>query len=67
LFDAIENDYKAQLRGRAGQAGHRFDARNGVLTLKGRVHNTQQRQKAQQAAESVAHVEQVVNQIEVKR
>jgi hyperosmotically inducible periplasmic protein len=68
LDDAIENDYKAQLVA-AGldKQGIDFNAKNGVLTLKGKVHDTQQRQKAQQVAESVPHVEQVVNQIEVKR
>jgi hyperosmotically inducible periplasmic protein len=68
LDDAIESDYKAQLVA-AGldKQGIDFNAKNGVLTLKGNVHDTQQRQKAQQVAESVPHVEQVVNQIEVKR
>jgi osmotically-inducible protein OsmY len=68
LDDAIEKDYKAQLVA-AGLDKQDIDfaARNGVLTLKGSVHNMQQRQKAQQVAESVPHVEQVVNQIEIKR
>ena len=45
----------------------RFDAKNGVLTLKGKVKTPQQRQQAQRVAANIPEVAQVVNEIEIKR
>lgn len=68
LDGAIEKNYKAELISKGlDKQNIRFDAKNGVLTLKGSVKNTQQRQMAAKAASSVPNVAQVVNQIEVSR
>ena len=64
----IEKNYKAALIEQHLNKQHiDFGAKNGVLTLKGSVQTTQQRQQAQIAASNVPHVQQVLNQIEVKR
>lgn len=42
-------------------------AKNGVLTLKGSVKTITQRHDAERAALDVPHVQQVLNQIDVKR
>ena len=64
--DAIESNYKAVL-----VANHldnqriRFDAKNGVLTLTGKVKTPEQRSEAQKLAASVPNVQEVVNKIDV--
>ncbi len=65
---AIEKNYKAVLivNGLDKQS-IRFDAKNGVLTLKGSVKTASQREEAQQLAQSVPNVQQVLNQIAIKR
>jgi len=66
--DAIEKNYKAALISKGlGKQDINFGAKNGVLTLKGKVKNMQQRQLAEQVASNVPEVGQVVNEIEVKR
>ena len=66
--DAIEKNYKAALISNGlDKQDINFDSKNGVLTLKGIVKNTQQRQVAEQVASSVPNVGQVVNEIEVRR
>ena len=66
--DAIEKNYKAQLIAKGlDKQDIRFDAKNGVLTLKGSVKDVRQREVAEQVASSVPNVAQVVNQIEVSR
>jgi osmotically-inducible protein OsmY len=66
--DAIEKNFKAALIANHLQSDHiRFAAKNGVLTLKGNVKNAKDRQDAQQIASTVPNVQQVVNEIEVKR
>jgi hyperosmotically inducible protein len=66
--DAIEKNYKAALIANNLKADHiRYDSKNGVLTLKGKVKTTKDRQDAQQIASSVPNVQQVVNEIEVSR
>jgi len=68
LDDAIEKDYKAALIGKGLDKQHiRFDAKNGVLVLKGSVKSDTQRQEAQLLAQAVPNVQQVLNQIDVKR
>lgn len=68
LDGAIEKNYKAQLIAKGlDKQNIRFDAKNGVLTLKGSVKEAQKRQEAEQVASSVPNVAQVVNQIEVRR
>jgi Predicted periplasmic or secreted lipoprotein len=68
LDDGIENNYKAELISKRLDKQHiRFDAKNGVLTLKGSVQSDAQRQEAQTLAHNTPNVRQVVNQIDVKR
>jgi osmotically-inducible protein OsmY len=68
LDGAIEKNYKAALIAKGLDKQHiRFDAKNGVLTLKGSVNAASQRQEAQQLAQAVPNVQQVLNQIDVKR
>ena len=65
---AIEKNYKAALISKGLDKQHiRFDAKNGVLTLKGSAQTDAQRQEAQILAHDTPNVRQVVNQIEVKR
>jgi len=65
---AIEKNYKASLIAQGlNKQNIRFDSDNGVLTLKGSVNNNSQRQEAQQLAQAVPNVQEVVNQLEVKR
>ena len=64
----IEKNYKAALISNGLDKQHiDFDTKNGVLTLKGNVRTVAQRQEAQQLAASVPNVQQVLNQIDVKR
>ncbi len=68
LDDGIEKNYKAAIIAHGLEKQHiDFNAKNGVLTLKGSVKTAGQRQEAQMAAATVPNVQQVVNQIEVKR
>lgn len=68
IDDGIESNYKAVLISKGLDKQHiRYDAKNGVLTLKGSVKNTAQRQEAQQLAKNTPNVEQVVNEIQVQR
>lgn len=65
---AIEKNYKAQLIAKGlDKQDIRFNAKNGVLTLKGSVKDPQQREQAEQVASNIPNVAQVVNQIEVSR
>lgn len=68
LDDGIENNYKAALIKKGLNKEHiRFDAKNGVLTLKGKVKTNAQRKEAEQLAQSVPNVQQVLNEIDVQR
>ena len=68
LDDAIEKNYEAALISKGLNKQHiYFSAKNGVLTLKGSVKTASERQQAQRAALSVPKVQQVLNQIDVKR
>ncbi|HEY1271310.1 MAG TPA: BON domain-containing protein [Terriglobales bacterium] len=68
LDDGIESNYKAALTEKGlNKQGIRFDAKNGVLTLKGNVKTTAQRKQAEQLAQNVPNVQQVLNEIDVKR
>lgn len=65
--DAIEDHFKATIAANRWDDQHiRFDAKNGVLTLKGDVDTPQQRASVEKAAASVPGVQQVVNELEVK-
>jgi osmotically-inducible protein OsmY len=67
LDDGIKKNYKAALIARGLDKDVRFDAKNGVLTLKGKVKTPTQRKQAEQLAQNVPHVQQVLNEIDVKR
>lgn len=64
----IESNYKAALiaNGLAKQ-NIRYRAKNGVLTLNGKVDAPAQRQEAEQIAQTVPNVGQVVNELDIKR
>jgi osmotically-inducible protein OsmY len=68
LDDGIEKNYKAALIASGLEKQHvDFKVKNGVLTLTGSVHNATQRQHAEKLAAGIPYVQQVVNQIEVRR
>jgi hyperosmotically inducible periplasmic protein len=68
LDDGIEHDYKAALLSkRMDKLSIHYNAKNGVLTLSGNVHNQGQRTEAEELASKVPNVQQVVNQLEVRR
>jgi len=66
LDDGIENNYKAALvANRLNKQSIHYDAKNGVLVLKGKVKTPAQKAEAERLASNIPHVQQVVNQIEV--
>jgi osmotically-inducible protein OsmY len=68
LDDGIENNFKAVLISKGLDKQHiRYNAKNGVLTLKGSVKSPNQRQEAQELAKNTPNVQQVVNEIQVQR
>jgi osmotically-inducible protein OsmY len=68
LDGGIEKNYKAALISKGLDKQHiRFDVKNGVLTLKGSVKTPTQRAAAQQLAQAVPNVQQVLNEIDVQR
>jgi hyperosmotically inducible periplasmic protein len=68
LDDGIENNYKAALISkRLDKLSIHYKAKNGVLTLSGGVKNPQQKSEAELLASKVPNVQQVVNQLQVKR
>ncbi len=65
--DAIENHMKAAIAANKWENQHiRFDAKNGVLTLKGDVDTMGQRQEVEKTAAAIPGVQQVVNELQVK-
>ncbi len=68
LDDAIEKNYKAALIASGLEKQNlNFKAKNGVLSLTGSVHNVNQRQQAEKLAAGIPNVQQVLNQIDVRR
>jgi osmotically-inducible protein OsmY len=66
--DGIEKNYKAVLISKGLDKQHiKFDAKNGVLTLKGNVKTPTQRKEAELLAQSVPNVQQVLNELDVRR
>jgi len=64
---AIEKDFKAVIIANRMEKQHiRFDAKNGVLTLKGNVDNSGEREQVEKLATGVPNVQQVVNELDVK-
>ena len=65
--DAIEKDFKAVIIANKLENQHiRYDAKNGVLTLKGDVDTPSQRTEVEKLAATVPNVQQVVNELDVK-
>ena len=66
--DAIEKNFKAVLIAQGlDKQRINYDAKNGVLTLGGSVQSVPQRTEAEKLAQAVPNVQQVVNQIEIRR
>ena len=63
----IENHMKAAIAANKWENQHiRYDAKNGVLTLKGDVDTMGQRQEVEKTAAAIPGVQQVVNELQVK-
>ena len=68
LDEGIDKNYRAALISSGLDKQHiTFDAKNGLLTLTGSVHNTTDRQRAEKLASGIPNVQQVLNQIQVRR
>jgi hyperosmotically inducible periplasmic protein len=68
LDNGIESNFKAGLISKGLDKQHiRYNAKNGVLTLKGSVKSPTERQEAQALAKNTPNVQQVVNEVEVQR
>ena len=65
--DAIESSFKAEVAAHHWDNQHiHFNAKNGVLTLKGDVDTPAQRREAEKVGSKIAGVRQVVNELQVK-
>jgi hyperosmotically inducible periplasmic protein len=65
--DAIEDHMKAAIAAHKWENQHiRFEAKNGVLTLKGDVDTARQREQMNDVAKNIPGVQQVVNELQVK-
>ncbi len=65
--DAIKDHFKAAITAHNWDNQHiRYDANNGVLTLKGDVDTPAQRAEVEKVAASVPGVQQVVNELDIK-
>ena len=68
LDEGIEKNYRAALISSGLDKQHiTFNAKNGLLALAGSVHSTTDRQRAEKLAAGIPNVQQVLNQIEVRR
>ena len=66
LDKAIEHDFKAEIVANRLDSQHiKYEAKNGVLTLKGKVRNAAVRDKVENLASKVPNVRQVVNEIDI--
>lgn len=66
LDKGIEKNLHAALTQKQLQKAVKYDVKNGVVTLKGKVNSQSQRAEAESVASSVPNVTQVVNELEVK-
>lgn len=68
LDEGIEKNYRAALISNGLDKQHiTFNAKNGLLTLTGSVHSNTEKQRAEQLASGIPNVQQVLNQIGVRR
>ena len=65
--DAIEKNFKALLIANHMDDACRFHAKNGVLTLEGKVKDMDTRTQLEKLAATVPKVDQVVNKLDVKQ
>jgi osmotically-inducible protein OsmY len=67
IDDSIEKQFKALLIANHWDKDHiTYKSKNGVLTVKGRVPDMQERTDVEKVAATVPHVTQVVNELDVK-
>lgn len=66
LDKGIEKNFDAALTRHKLHKEVRYDVKNGVVTLKGKVASESQRETAEKLASNVPNVKQVVNELEVK-
>jgi hyperosmotically inducible periplasmic protein len=66
LDDGIENNFRAALIASGIENDVRYEATNGVLTLRGDVRTQADRQQLEKLAASIPNVRQVVNEIQLK-
>lgn len=67
LDDGIESNYKAALIEKGlDKQDISFSVKNGVLKLKGKVKTSVQRSEAEKLAQSIPHVQQVINELAIK-
>ena len=67
MDDAIESSFKAEIAAHHWENQHvSFDAKNGVLTLKGDVDTPAQRTQMEKTAAKIDGVRQVVNELQIK-
>jgi len=68
LDDGIEDNFKASIKAHRNldDQSIRATSKNGTLVLTGSVKTTSQKREAESLAKKVPHVQQVVNEIEVK-
>jgi len=68
LDSAIEDNFKAEIKGHKNLDDQSIDykAKNGTLVLSGSVKTAAQKKEAERLAKQVPHVQEVVNEIEIK-
>jgi hyperosmotically inducible protein len=64
---AIEKNLDAALVQHKLQKGVSYDAKNGVVTLSGNVNSQARRRQVQEVAQAVPNVQQVVNELQIKK
>jgi osmotically-inducible protein OsmY len=65
LDSGIESNFHAALISNNIDKGVEYDAKNGVLTVKGEVNSQASRNRIEELAASIPYVQQVVNEIQV--
>lgn len=66
LDTGIEKNFHAALISKRMGKGVKYEAKNGVLTIKGEVNSQAKRDRLEELAASTPNVKQVVNEIQVK-
>ncbi len=66
LDSGIESNFHAALISNRMDKGVEYEAKNGVLTIKGEVNSQAKRDRLEELAASIPNVQQVVNEIQLK-